>query len=75
MPYRPPPSRLCSKSSCSTPASATLTFVYSDSQAVIGPLAHVKEPHSYDLCPRHSERLVAPLGWNIVRYRPYPDAV
>lgn len=75
MPHRPPVQRLCSKSSCATPASATLTFVYVDSQAVIGPLAQAKEPHSYDLCAQHSEGLVVPVGWHIVRYRPYPDAV
>lgn len=75
MPYRAPIPRLCSKSSCSEQAMATLTYVYADSQAVIGPLAEAKEPHSYDLCTRHAERLSAPLGWHIVRYRPYPDAV
>lgn len=75
MPYRPPTPRLCSKSSCSEPAAATLTYVYADSQAVVGPLAEQKDPHSYDLCPKHADGLRAPLGWHVVRYRPYPDAV
>lgn len=74
MPYRPPTPRLCSKTSCSEAAAATLTYVYADSQAVLGPLAKTKEPHTYDLCAWHSERLSAPVGWHIVRYRPYPDA-
>lgn len=74
MPYRPPVPRLCLRSSCSEVATATLTYVYADAQAVIGPLAEPKEPHSFDLCPRHSTDLSAPVGWHIVRYRGYPDA-
>lgn len=48
----------------------TLTYVYADSTAVLGPLATTAEPHSYDLCSRHSERLTAPRGWEIVRLAP-----
>lgn len=50
------------------PAVATLTFVYADSTAVVGPLATYSEPHSYDLCERHALRLTAPRGWDVVRY-------
>ncbi len=46
---------------------ATLTYVYSDSTAVLGPLATYAEPHSYDLCERHAARLTAPRGWEVVR--------
>ncbi|MNW54428.1 hypothetical protein D3C74_320290 [compost metagenome] len=46
---------------------ATLTYVYADSTAVLGPLAHMAEPHSYDLCAEHAERLTAPRGWEVVR--------
>ena len=49
---------------------ATLTYVYSDSTAVLGPLATYAEPHCYDLCAEHSERLTAPRGWEIVRLAP-----
>lgn len=59
--------RTCSKPSCSGFAVATLTYVYSDCTAVLGPLATVSEPHCYDLCERHAERLTAPRGWDIVR--------
>jgi hypothetical protein len=52
-----------------------LTYVYADSQAVVEPLAQHKEPHSYDLCGDHSERLSVPVGWHIVRYRAYPEAM
>lgn len=54
---------------------ATLTYVYADSTAVLGPLAVYAEPHSYDLCPEHSERLTAPRGWEIIRLAPDPDAL
>ncbi len=47
---------------------ATLTFVYSDSTAVVGPLATVSEPHSWDLCVGHAGRITAPRGWELVRH-------
>jgi hypothetical protein len=47
---------------------ATLTFVYSDSTAVVGPLATVSEPHSWDLCVLHASRITAPRGWELVRH-------
>jgi hypothetical protein len=47
---------------------ATLTFVYSDSTAVVGPLATAREPHSWDLCVGHAGRITAPRGWELVRY-------
>jgi hypothetical protein len=53
---------------------ATLTYVYSDQTAVLGPLATYAEPHAYDLCDQHSERLSAPRGWEILRLAPDPDA-
>jgi hypothetical protein len=49
---------------------STLTYVYSDSTAVLGPLATYAEPHCYDLCAVHGERLTAPRGWEIVRLAP-----
>ncbi|GAA1730931.1 hypothetical protein GCM10009766_08590 [Microcella frigidaquae] len=60
--------RPCSKVACGEPAARTLTYVYAESMAVLGPLSVRREPHSYDLCERHSERLSAPNGWQIVRY-------
>ena len=51
-------------------AVSTLTYVYSDSTAVLGPLATYAEPHSYDLCADHARRLTAPLGWEVVRLVP-----
>ncbi|GAB2760740.1 DUF3499 domain-containing protein [Sinomonas soli] len=46
---------------------ATLTYVYADSTAVLGPLATFAEPHSYDLCATHAERLTVPRGWDVLR--------
>ena len=69
------PSRRCSKPSCARPAVSTLTYVYADSTAVLGPLATYAEPHCYDLCQVHSERMTVPRGWEVVRLEPDPDAL
>ncbi|MEY9949267.1 hypothetical protein ABH937_006379 [Kitasatospora sp. GAS1066B] len=61
------PVRRCSRTACGRPAVATLTYVYADSTAVLGPLATYAEPHCYDLCAEHAERLTAPRGWEVVR--------
>jgi len=61
------PLRRCSRTACGNAAVATLTYVYAESTAVLGPLATHAEPHCYDLCTAHSERLTAPRGWEIVR--------
>ena len=42
--------------------------MYSDSTAVVGPLATVSEPHSWDLCVGHAGRITAPRGWELVRH-------
>ncbi|EIF00338.1 DUF3499 domain-containing protein [Saccharomonospora glauca] len=60
--------RKCSRTGCLEPAVATLTYAYSDSTAVVGPLATASEPHSYDLCEAHALRLTAPKGWEVVRH-------
>ena len=59
--------RRCSRSTCGRHAVATLTYVYADQTAVLGPLATYAEPHAYDLCAEHSERLSAPRGWEVLR--------
>ena len=53
---------------------ATLTYVYADSTAVLGPLATYAEPHCYDLCTEHAERLTAPRGWEVMRLAPQVEA-
>ncbi len=59
--------RQCSRSACQRSAIATLTYVYADSTAVLGPLATYAEPHCYDLCAIHAERLTVPRGWEVMR--------
>ena len=61
------PARRCSRAACGRPAVTTLTYVYRDQTAVLGPLATYAEPHAYDLCEAHSERLSAPRGWEVLR--------
>ena len=64
------PVRRCSRTACALPAVATLTYVYADRAAVVGPLAVHAEPHCYDLCEEHANRLTAPRGWEGVRHAP-----
>jgi Protein of unknown function (DUF3499) len=59
-------SRCCSRTACKQPPVYTLTYVYRDSTAVLGPLAAYVEPHCYDLCEKHAARLVVPRGWDVV---------
>ncbi len=59
--------RRCSKTGCPRPAVATLTYAYADRAVVVGPLATYAEPHTYDLCLDHAERLTVPRGWDVVR--------
>ena len=59
--------RRCCRPGCGRPAVATLIYAYADSTAVVGPLAPVAEPHSWDLCERHSSNISAPVGWDMVR--------
>jgi Protein of unknown function (DUF3499) len=72
--------RRCCRPGCPHYAVATLTFVYSDSTAVVGPLATAREPHSWDLCVGHAGRITAPRGWDLMRHAgplnsepPHPD--
>jgi hypothetical protein len=48
-------------------ATMTLTYIYAESTAVVGPLATYSEPHAYDLCEIHAERLTVPNGWEVIR--------
>jgi hypothetical protein len=69
------PVRRCSRTACGRAAAATLTYVYGDQTAVLGPLAIFAEPHAYDLCEEHSVRLSAPRGWEVLRLAPDPDSL
>lgn len=59
--------RRCTRTACLAPAVATLTYIYADSTAVLGPLALTCEPGAYDLCARHAESMSVPRGWEVIR--------
>lgn len=74
--------RRCTRSSCSEHAIKTLTYIYADSTAVLGPLSTYAEPHAYDLCADHSMKLTVPQGWTVIQHHadsddmtPTPDDV
>lgn len=69
------PARRCSRTACDRSAVTTLTYVYADQTAVVGPLATYAEPHSYDLCDVHGQRLSAPRGWEVLRLAPDPSTI
>lgn len=52
---------------------ATLTYAFSQSTAVLGPLATQVEPSAYDLCAMHAARTSAPVGWEIIRLPLEPE--
>lgn len=52
---------------------ATLTYAYAQSTAVVGPLVHTCDPHSWDLCEHHASRITAPLGWELMRVNELVD--
>ncbi len=60
--------RRCCRPGCPNRAVATLTYVYADSTAVVGPLSAARDPHSWDLCAAHALRITAPRGWDLVRH-------
>jgi hypothetical protein len=60
--------RRCSRTGCNQTAAKTLIYIYSDSTAVLGPLSTFAEPHTFDFCSEHSEKLTVPKGWNVIRH-------
>ena len=59
--------RSCSRAGCKSFATMTLTYIYAESTAVVGPLATYSEPHAYDLCVLHGTRLKVPNGWSVIK--------
>lgn len=58
--------RKCSRTSCNERAVAILSYNYADQVAHLSPIQGLVEPHTYDLCLRHSQSLKVPLGWKII---------
>ena len=63
--------RQCSRPGCAESAVATLTYQYARSVAWLDGLSDVRDPHGYDLCERHAERLRVPHGWRLEERRPF----
>jgi hypothetical protein len=57
--------RQCSRTGCSDAAAVTLTYDYRQSQVWIDRLAPERNPHDYDMCDHHAERLSVPRGWHL----------
>ena len=55
--------RLCARPGCSAPATASLSYEYAARQAWLDDLDQDRNPHAYDLCAEHADRLVVPQGW------------
>ena len=68
------PARRCSRTACGRPAVTTLTYVYADQTAVLGPARDVRRAARLRPLRRHSERLSAPRGWEVLRLAPDPAA-
>ncbi|MFN3254950.1 MAG: DUF3499 family protein [Ilumatobacter sp.] len=57
--------RQCSRTGCSDAAAVTLSYHYGQSHVWIDHLYPEREPHMYDMCERHAERLSVPQGWHL----------
>lgn len=62
--------RQCSRPGCCESATVTLTYQYGRAVAWLDDLLADRDPHAYDLCARHAERLSVPNGWRLDDRRP-----
>lgn len=58
-------SRLCAHPLCSQQAAFTLSYEYRQGRVWIDELSGDRDPHTYDLCRRHTGSLTVPLGWQV----------
>ena len=63
--YRLYMSRHCSRQGCAHTATVTLSYQYARSLVWLDDLSPERDPHTYDLCDMHAERLTAPSGWHL----------
>jgi len=66
--------RQCSRTGCAEHATATLSYQYGRSLVWLDDLSSERDPHSYDLCTRHTGRLSVPNGWRLEDRRRAPGA-
>ena len=67
--------RLCCRPGCGRPAAATLVYSHAEETVIVGPLSSDDNPHSWDLCARHSAQFRPPEGWTVIRDEPDVDDV
>lgn len=58
-------SRQCARPGCPETAVATLAYEYASRTVWLDDVAPEGHPSTYDLCPRHSNNLRVPLGWQM----------
>jgi hypothetical protein len=58
-------SRQCSRTGCAESATSTLSYQYARSIVWLDNLTDERDPHTYDLCQRHTARLSVPNGWRL----------
>ena len=57
--------RQCSRTGCAATATSTLSYQYGSALVWLEDLAAERDPHCYDLCARHTDRLSVPNGWRL----------
>jgi len=57
--------RHCARPGCSTTATATLAYDYSNRSAWVDRLSQDPHPMTHDLCDRHVGSLSVPRGWSL----------
>jgi hypothetical protein len=57
--------RKCSRTACAEKPTITLSFQYNRAVVWIDDLLAEEDPHCYDLCAKHGERVTAPSGWHL----------
>ena len=63
--YRFDMARQCTRQGCVHQATVTLTYQYGRSQVWLDNLSPERDPHAYDLCDQHANRLTPPAGWHL----------
>jgi hypothetical protein len=62
--------RQCSRTGCAETAILTLSYDYGRAQVWLDDLIPERDPHRYDLCERHGDRVSVPQGWMMRDRRP-----
>ena len=58
-------SRQCARPGCPEVADATLAYEYASWTVWLDDVTLEGHPSTYDLCPRHSNNMRVPMGWQL----------